>query len=71
MYDFTMTIICADWTVGKDVEVLTSNVCDVDIIRHHVPESPGINMGSRSNEEGLMVMVEVIRKGGVARKCFC
>ena len=65
-----MTIICAEWTVGKDVKVLTSNVCDVDI-RHHVPESPGINMGSRSSVEGLMVMVEVIRKGGVARKCFC
>ena len=26
------------WTVGKDVEALTSNVCDEDIIRHHVPE---------------------------------
>ena len=26
MYDFTMTVICALWTVGKDVEGLTSNV---------------------------------------------
>ena len=37
MYDFTMTIMCADWTVGKDVEGLTYNVCDEYIIRHHVP----------------------------------
>ena len=57
MYDFSMTIICADWTMGKDIEGLTSNVCDEDIIRHHVPESPGINLGSRSSKEGLMVVV--------------
>ena len=45
------------WTVGKDVEGLTSNVRDEDIIRHHVPESSGIDLGSRSSKEGLMVMV--------------
>ena len=57
MYDFPMTVICADWTVGKDVEGLTSNVGDEDIIRHHVPDSSGIDLGSRSSKEGLMVMV--------------
>ena len=57
MNDFTKTIICADWTFGKDVEGLTSNVCDEDIIRHHVPESSGINLESHSSKERLMVMV--------------
>ena len=45
------------WTVGKDVEGLTSNVSDEDIIRHHLPESPGINLGNRPSRERLMVMV--------------
>ena len=57
MNDFTKTIICADWTLGKDVEGLTSNVCDEDVIRHHVPESSGINLESHSSKERLMVMV--------------
>ena len=61
------------WTVGIDVEGLTSDVCDEDIIRHHVSESSGIDLGSRSIKEGLMVMVLVIRKGGVICECwiFC
>ena len=61
------------WTVGKDVESLTSNVCDEDIIRHHVPGSSGIDLGSRSSKEGLIVMVQVIRRGSVAWECwsFC
>ena len=46
MYDFPVTVICADWTVGKDVEGLTSNVCDEDIIRQEVPESPGVSLGT-------------------------
>jgi len=43
--------------VGKDVESLTSNDRDEDIISHHVPESTGIDLGSRLSKEGLMVMV--------------
>ena len=56
MYHFTMTIICADWTVGKDVEGLTSNVRDEDIITHHISESPGVSLGHRSSKEGSMVI---------------
>ena len=56
MYDFPMTIICADWTVGKDVDGLTSNVCNEEIIRYHVPESSAINLGSRSSKEESMVI---------------
>ena len=51
-----MTIICADWTVGKDVDGLTFNVCEEDIIRYHIPESSANNLGSRSSKEGLMVI---------------
>ena len=56
MYDFPVTVICADWTVGKDVDGLTFNVCEEDIIRYHVPESSANNLGSRSSKEGLMVI---------------
>ena len=45
------------WTVGKDVEGLTYNVRDEDIITHHIPESPGVSLGSRSSKEGSMVIV--------------
>ena len=44
------------WTVVKDVGGLTSNVRDEDIITHHVPESPGVRLGSRSSKEGSMVI---------------
>ena len=57
MYDFTMTVICAGWTVGKDVEGLTSNVRDEDIIMHQVAESPGVSLASRSSKEGWTVIV--------------
>ena len=56
MYDFTMTVICTDWTVGKDVKGLTSNVRNEDIITHHIPVSPGVRLGSRSSKERLMVI---------------
>ena len=56
MYDFTMTVICAGWTVGKDVEGLTSNVRDEDIVMHHIPVSPGVSLGSRSSKERSMVI---------------
>ena len=52
--------------MGKDVEGLTPNVRDEDIITHHVAESPGVSLASRSSEEGSAVIVEVIRKGSVA-----
>ena len=64
MYHFTMTIICADWTVGKDVEGLTSIVCDEHIIMHHVLESSGINLGSRSWFR-LLERAVLLRKVGV------
>ena len=59
--------------MGKDVEGLTSNVRDEDIIMHHVPESPGVSLGSRLSKEGSMVIVYVIRKDNVAGECwsFC
>ena len=34
------------WTVEKDVQGLTSNVRDSDIIRHHMSESPEVSLGS-------------------------
>ena len=49
--------LCIVWTVGKDVESLTSRVCDEDIMRHHLPESSGINLGSLSSKEGSTVIV--------------
>ena len=58
MYHFTMTIICSDTGLWwKDVESLTSSDRDEDVISHHVPESSGIDLGSHSNQEGLMVTV--------------
>ena len=57
MNDFRMTIICADsglW--GNDVEGLTSNVRDEDVITHHISESPGVSLGHRSSKEGSMVI---------------
>ena len=44
-------------TVGKDVEGLTSNVRDEDIIMHQVAESPGVSLASRSSKEGWTVIV--------------
>jgi len=34
------------WTVQNDVEGLTCNDRDNDIIRLHVSESPGVSLGS-------------------------
>ena len=45
------------WTVGEDVEGLTSNVHDEDIIVHNMQESPGVSLGSRSSKEGSMIIV--------------
>ena len=45
------------WTVGKDVEGLTSNVRDEDIITYHIPESPGVSLGRHSSKEGSTVIV--------------
>ena len=52
--------------MGKDVEDLTSNVRDEDIIMHHIPESPGVSLGSHSSKEGSTVIVQIIRKVSVA-----
>jgi len=43
--------------VGEDVEGLTSNVRDEDNIMHHVPESPGVSLASRSSKEGWAVIM--------------
>ena len=40
------------WTVELDVEGLTRNVRDNDIIRFHVSESPGVSLGSCRSQAG-------------------
>ncbi len=40
------------WTVELDVEGLTRNVRDNDIIRLHVSESPGVSLGSCRSQAG-------------------
>ena len=40
------------WTVELDVEGLTRNVRDNDIIRLHVSESPGVSLGSCRSQGG-------------------
>ena len=44
-------------TVGKDVEGLTSNAWNENIIMHHILESPGVSLGNRSSKEGLTLIV--------------
>ena len=57
--------------MGKDVEGLTSNVRDEDIIRHHVPESPGVSLGTaqaRKDRRSLTRLLEralLLVSGGV------
>ena len=59
------------WTVGQDAEGLTSNVCDEDIIRHHVPESPGVSLETaqaRKDQRSLSSLLEralLLVNGGV------
>ena len=45
------------WTVAKDVEGLTSNVWNEDIITHHVPESLRVSLASGSSKEGSTLVV--------------
>ena len=37
------------------MEGLTSSVCNEDIIMHHIPESPGVSLGSRLSKEGSIL----------------
>ena len=62
----------------KKVNGLTSNVCDEDIIKHHIPESPGVSLGSQPLKQGridclsrLLERALLLVNGGVFVEHVC